>query len=51
VVVVRHRDIDDSQHHEYVGLQQHDQYMEDRPPQAEQETEEGADYVGRRLQP
>ena len=33
VVLVRHRDVDDGQHHEDVGLQHDDQDVEDRPAQ------------------
>ena len=34
--------IDDGQHHENVGLQQHDQDVEDRPAQAKDRAEDGA---------
>src|SRR5258707_1718488 len=46
VTLMRHGDVDDSQHHEYVRLQQDDQDMEDRPGEAEQDGEEGADEAG-----
>src|SRR5688572_25787669 len=43
VTFVRHLYVDDGQHHEDVGLQQHDQDVEDRPAPAQEDRDEAAD--------
>src|SRR6185436_4960371 len=51
VMLLAHRDVDDREHHENVGLQQHDQDVEDRPAQVENAAEEGAVDTARRPHP
>ena len=45
--LVAHLDVDDGQHHENVGLQEHDQDVEDGPADREDAAEQRADRSGR----
>ena len=45
-MLVRHRQVDDGEHHEDEGLQQHDQDVEDRPARAQDAGEDRAGKAG-----
>src|SRR5665213_3234932 len=47
MVLMRHRDVDDGQHHEDVGLQRHDQQVEKGPAEMKDPAPERADDSGR----
>src|SRR5712671_297894 len=51
MVLVRHRDIDDGEHHEDVSLQQHDEDVKNRPAQSQDRAEYRAREPGRRPHP
>src|SRR3954451_19684703 len=46
VVFVRHRDVNDGEHHENIGLEQNDQDVEDRPAEMQESANHRAHYSG-----